>query len=74
MSGNSFPEPEDEEEDDAQDPAEVHSEQDSARAEIAHLLLRAGADADAREPKGHQRPMHLAAMNGYAKTIKVLLR
>ena len=47
---------------------------DQAKAKVASLLLSKGADVNAKETKGHQRPLHLAAMNGLAAVTKELLK
>lgn len=39
---------------------------DLDRSEIVKLLVAKGADVNARESKGDQRPLHLAAINGYS--------
>ena len=39
-------------------------EQERSKAEIAEQLLQLGAKAGAKELKGEQTPLHLAAMNG----------
>lgn len=46
--------------------AEEKSQNDCNRSEIVKLLVAKGADVNARESKGDQRPLHLAAINGYA--------
>ena len=45
--------------------------EDSKRARVAEILMAEGeADANSREKNGRQTPLHLCAMNGYAKVRK----
>lgn len=46
---------------------------DTAKAEIAQILLAEGADTEATEFKGKQTPLHLAAMNGLVAVAAALL-
>ena len=47
---------------------------DKAKAEVAKLLISKGANVNAREPKGQQAPLHLAAMNGLPAVTSVLIQ
>merc|ERR1719397_2464249 len=40
---------------------------DRRKAEVAQLLISSGAEVTAREAKGQQTPLHLAAMNGLSE-------
>lgn len=46
---------------------------DKAKAEIAAMLLDKGADINARDMRGQQSVLHLAAMNGLVEVVKVLV-
>jgi len=46
---------------------------DTAKAEIASVLIAKGAKLDAREHKGQQTPLHLSALNGLVQVAGVLL-
>ena len=46
---------------------------DKAKAAIAEVLISKGANLSAREFKGHQSPLHLAAMTGLVRVAEVLL-
>lgn len=57
------------------DPAdEYKAKLDKAKAEVAKLLISKGANIDAKEPKGNQMPLHLAAMNGLPVVSEVLIK
>ena len=47
---------------------------DSSKARVAELLIAKGADVNVRESKGHQAPLHLAAMNGFEAVAKALVQ
>lgn len=47
---------------------------DKAKAEVAKLLISKGANVNAREPKGQQAPLHLAAMNGLPAVTSILIQ
>ena len=49
------------------------AKEDEARAAIAEMILLKGADGNATESKGRHTPLHLCAMNGYARVARVLL-
>ena len=61
-------------EDDKKEEEELTPEQkaqiDTDRSEIINLLVSKGADVNVRESHGHQTPLHLAAVNGYAFVCK----
>ncbi len=64
----------DDDEEDEDEKTQSVDQQDAKRAEIAEVLLRSGdANASAKEPKGYQTALHLAAINGYAKTVAIIL-
>merc|ERR1711971_44209 len=46
---------------------------DKAKAEIAGMLIKKGADIHARDMRGQQTTLHLAAMNGLVEVVKVLI-
>jgi len=46
---------------------------DTAKAEIAQILIKEGANTEVGDFKGKQTPLHLAAMNGLVKVATVLL-
>jgi len=46
---------------------------DKAKAEIATMLLEKGAVINARDLRGQQSVLHLAAMNGLVEVVKVLI-
>lgn len=46
---------------------------DTAKAEIAGILLKEGASTEVCDFKGRQMPLHLAAMNGLVRVAAVLL-
>ena len=46
-------------------------DEDERRSGVARLLLEHGGDVNGREPQGFQTPIHLCAMNGFARTAKV---
>ena len=58
-----------EEEEEEEDRARL----DKNKAEVARLLLSRGGDVAAREARGQQTPLHLAAMNGLSEVTAALL-
>lgn len=63
---------EEEEEEETDQQVELDAE-DQRRAELVQLLLKNGAKANAVEINGRQRPLHMAAMNGFTRTGKALV-
>ena len=49
------------------------ADEDGKRCQIAGMLLAAGADASLREAKSLNTPIHLCAMNGYARVLETIL-
>ena len=57
-------EPEERKDEEEDEKERRKKEQERSKAEIAEQLLQLGAKAGAKELKGEQTPLHLAAMNG----------
>ncbi|MCC6003743.1 MAG: ankyrin repeat domain-containing protein [Thermofilum sp.] len=51
----------------------LHRAASSGRADIAEMLIKRGADVNAREGWLAQTPLHWAAINGHADVVKLLL-
>ena len=54
--------------------AESRAKLDRSKAQVAELLVAKGADVNVREAKGHQTPLHLAAMNGFESVANALIQ
>ena len=54
--------------------AEARAKLDRSKAQVAELLVAKEADVNVRESKGHQTPLHLAAMNGFECVANALIR
>ena len=54
--------------------AEARAKLDRSKAQVAELLVAKGADVNVRESKGHQTPLHLAAMNGFESVANALIQ
>merc|ERR1712117_46895 len=55
-------------------PEDYRAKFDNNKSQVAKMLLDKGANVNARESKGQQTPLHLAAMNGLPAVAAVLLQ
>ena len=53
--------------------AEARAKLDRSKAQVIELLVAKEADVNVRESKGHQTPLHLAAMNGFECVANALI-
>ena len=53
--------------------AEARAKLDRSKAQVTELLVAKEADVNVRESKGHQTPLHLAAMNGFECVANALI-